>query len=286
MLLYLRHGVELLLVIQRTLWLASLSAETLLVARLISERLARKFPLFAAFLTAEVVCAILLMQFKYRSLSYAEAFRVVTLIMTLFRLGVAAELYERICEHFPGIGKFRAGMAAGLVLVAALLAMFTFNPNLAGQWAFPQTIVLVIQRFQSEIFAAALILTWIFLRYILSIRQPFLPNVVTHWRICIVYFGVSGAAHLAALAWSDATTVLVINSIMLTVQLGCFIVWFHLLRLSGEQPPAFAKLSPDQVISVEQYNQELLQTIKSLPGEISGRQSGNPDIPLHRARPL
>ena len=47
--------------------------------------------------------------------------------MTIFRLGVAAELYERICEHFPGIGRFRAGMAAVLVLLAGSGHGFHFS---------------------------------------------------------------------------------------------------------------------------------------------------------------
>jgi len=33
-------------------------------------------------------------------------FRICTMIIFVFRLGVAAELYEHICEHFPGIGDF------------------------------------------------------------------------------------------------------------------------------------------------------------------------------------
>ena len=69
----------------------------------------------------------------FKSLAYTEAFRVFTLIMTVFRLGVAGELYERICEHFPGIGRFRVGLAAVLVLIAGLLTVFTFRPDLVDQ---------------------------------------------------------------------------------------------------------------------------------------------------------
>ena len=270
--------------IQWALWLASLLAEVLVAVWLVREGLLRKYPLFAAFLTAEAICSVVLMQADIKSRGYAEAFRICTLIMSVFRWGVVGELYERICQHFPGIGRFRIGLAAVLVVIAGLFTLFTFWPNFADQWAFPQTMV-VVQRFQSEIFAATLVLTWIFLRFVLSIRQPFRPNVLTHWRIATIYFGVSGAAHLLALLNGGGRIVYPINCAMLAAQLACFIAWFLLLRRSGEELPAIRRLSPDQVTTVERYNRELLRTVTSLPGEISGRQSESRDIPLHRARP-
>jgi hypothetical protein len=112
---------------------------------------------------------------------------------------------------------------------------------------------------------------WIFL-LLLGIRQPFQRNVLYHWRIATIYFGVSGVGSLALLLTGFAPAVLSINSAVLAVQLTCFLAWWHLMRRSGEEIPAFERLSPDQVQTVEQYNRELLRTVRSLPGEISGRQ--------------
>jgi hypothetical protein len=170
-------------------------------------------------------------------------------------------------------------MAVVLVLLAALFSISTFRPNLLDHRAFPWTVVVVVQRFQSEILAGALTLTWIFLRFVLSIRQPFQPNVLNHWRIGTIYFGVSGAAYLADFLTGQAMAVLLINSAMLTAHLGCFFAWFRLLRRSGEKVPAFQRLSTDQVQAVEQYNRALFETVRLLPGEISARQAENRDIP-------
>ena len=260
-------------------------AEALVVVRLLWEGLLRKYPLFAAFLVVDVVNNLVLFQIDFKSPGYARAFRVCTLIIFIFRLGVAAELYELICKHFPGIGAFRAGLAAVLILLAALAAVFTLRPNLAGQWAFPQTMVIVIQRFQSEIFAAVFLLTWIFLRFVLSIRQPFRPNVLNHWGIATIYFGVSGAASLAALLIGAGKALLPISIGMLAINLACLVAWLRLMRGSGEELPAFRRLSPEQVETVEQYNRELLGAVTSLPGEISARQAEIRDTPLHRVRP-
>ena len=271
--------MELFISIQRALWIAEVCAEALVVVRLFREGLLRRYPFFAMFLAAEVISNVALMQTDIKSRSYAEAFRTCELILTVFRLGVAAELYERICEHFPGIGVFRAGMAAVFVLLAGLIAVFTVRPNLVGQWGFPQTIVVAVLRFQTEVFAGAFLLTWFFLRFVLSIRQPFRPNILIHWRIATIYFGASGAAYLADLVVGVGKAVYPINCAMLAAQLACFIAWFRLMRRSGEELPAFRRLSPDQVVAVESYNRTLLETITSLPGEISARRAENRDIP-------
>jgi hypothetical protein len=183
------------------------------------------------------------------------------------------------------MGRFRVGLAAAVVLIASLVTVFTFRPDVVDQWALPQTMVEIIHRFQSEILAGALLLTWIFLRFVLSIRQPFQPNVLRHWGIATLYFGVSGAAYLIiTLLTKREMVVLATNNAMLVVQLGCFFAWFYLMRRPGEELPAFQRLSPDQVQAVENYNRELLQAVRSLPGEVSARQAENPDIPLYRAR--
>ena len=54
-----------------------------------------------------------------------------------------------------------------------------------------------VVRFQSEIFAGVFVLTWILLRFVLSIRQPFRPNVLTHWSDCDDLFRSQRRAYLA-----------------------------------------------------------------------------------------
>lgn len=278
--------MELFFPIERALWIAFLVAEALVVARFLQLGLLRRYPFFLGFLTVELVSSLVLARHDLKSRDYAESYRVVTVILILFRFGVAAELYKRICDHFPGIGAFRTGMAAVLSLLAGLIAIFTFFPNLSGTWAFPVGILIVLVRLQYELFAAAFLLTWIFLRFVLSIRQPFRPNVLTHWTLATVYFGAAGAAYLAAQLAGAGTAVYPVNSALLAIQLGCFIAWIVSMRRSGEEIPRFPRLSADQVSAVERYNRELLGRVTSLPAEIAARQAEARDIPLRRARQL
>lgn len=273
--------MEFLYILQRWLWIGATCAEVLLLIGLCRQRLLGRYPLFALFLATESVSGAILMHLNVGSAAYAHAFRICTLLLAMVRIGVAAELYERICEHFPGIGLFRGGMAAAFILLAALVAASNFRPDLARLGRLPVALVEEVMRFQGEIFAGAFILTWIFLRG-LSIKQPFRPNVLTHWRIATVYFAISGAAHFTTFAFGKHT-VYPVNCAMLAGQMACFLAWLRYMRRSGEQLPAFRRLSLEQVQAVEDYNRELLRTVTSLPGQISGRQAEGPNTPAHRA---
>ncbi len=274
--------MELFRILERWLWIGATGAEVLVLIGLFRQRLLRRYPFFAIFLATEAVCSFISMPLDPNSAAYAHAFRVSTVLLAIIRVGVAGELYERICEHFPGIGWFRAGMAVAFIVLAALMAASNFRPDLARLGRLPLTGLLQVMRFQGEIFAGAFILTWVFL-HMLSIKQPFRPNVLTHWRIATIYFALSGLSELAV-ATVGNKGVYPISCVMLAGQMVCFFAWFRGLRRSGEQLPAFPRLSLEQVQAVEDYNRELLRTVTSLPAQISARQAENPNTPAHRAQ--
>jgi hypothetical protein len=207
--------------------------------------------------------------------TFTDVFRVCAFLTAALRLGVAAELYERICEHFPGIGKFRFGLVSLLILIAAVAAISVFRPSLAAQWMFPQTLVTVVRRFQGEIFSAVLLFVWIFLRHVLDIPQSFRPNVLIHWRIATIYFGVSGLHALAILFTGGGSAVHPINSAMLAADIVCFVAWIRLMHSTGEQVPWFQRLSAGEIKTVEDQTQELLGTVRSLPRAISDELARN-----------
>jgi hypothetical protein len=267
--------VESFVPIERVLWVASLLAQGLLLLHLLHQGLMRRYPFFALYLTIESVCGVMAMQVTFHTHAYAVAFRTYNLIIPIFRLGVAGELYERICEHFPGIGKFRFGLASLLVVMAAVVAVTVFRPDLAPQWIYPQTLAHIVRRFQGELFAGGFLFTWIFFRYVLNIQQPFRPNVLNHWRIATIYFGVSGMQALAVLVTGGGKAVHPINSAMLAADIGCFIAWIRLMQRAGEQLPWFERLSPSEIEEVERRQQDLLETVTSLPRAISDRLTEN-----------
>ena len=95
-----------LLALQRALWVAYLAAEVLLVGVICYRRLLGRYQLFVSYIALDAIGGVLLIQLDYHSPAYAYGFRIYQIAMLVLRLGAAAELYERISEHFLGIGRF------------------------------------------------------------------------------------------------------------------------------------------------------------------------------------
>lgn len=273
--------MSLFLPIQQVLLIVSLAFEALLVLRLLQQRLLRRYPFFTLYLVNEIAFGLIAIQVRFQSLAYADTFRRYVILTAILRIAVAWELYERICEHFPGIGRFRFALGGLLILIAAIVSAGSFKPSLTNQWA----LLTVINRFQGEIFAGLFLFVWAFFHSVLNIRQPFRPNVLNHWRISTVYFGVSGLHALAVLILGRGPIIGPINCAMLAADIGCFLAWIGLMKRSGEKLPSFYRLSPSEMEAVQRQNDELLETVRSLPREISGRLAENLGIPSHRARP-
>src|ERR1700687_3437516 len=115
--------------IQRGLWVASLAAQVLLIGALISRGLARRFPFFTVSLAFEVLSNVLLMQVDYRTVGYAEIYRIYAFAIVVLRLGVACELFERTSQYFRGMGTFRFLIAGAGIGLSGLFAVFTFRPH-------------------------------------------------------------------------------------------------------------------------------------------------------------
>ena len=272
---YTGHGVEAFALIERILWAASVMAEIVLAAHFYKERLVRRYPFFIAYITSEIFAGVVLFPLGVHAKGYAQLFRLLVFVTAVLRIGVAAELYERICEHFPGIGRFRFALASVLITLGGVAALGILSPQTAARWVFPQTATEIGQNYQGEILAALFVLTWCFFRYVITLHQPFRHNVLTHWRLATFYFAVGGLQALAVLLTGGGAAVHPINSAMLAADIVCFSAWIRSMRSSGEELPAFERLSPAEIEAVERQHQDLMDTVKSLPREVSARLTEN-----------
>lgn len=261
-------GVELLAPIAKALWVASIAAQVILVCRIAQERLLRRYFFFAAYLTAETLFSLLLMQIDFRTHAYAESFGAYTWVILILRIAVGCELWERICEHFPGVGKFRFSLAAALAVIGALIAL-AYEPHL--QWSFPQTVALVIKRFESQITAVVFIGVWLFFRHVIQSRAAWRSNVLNHWRITTVYFAIGGITSLAVLVSGGGKWVYAINCVMLIGDLGCLFAWTWCFRRAGERLAPKPYMSEIEIQEIREREFELLTTVSQLPAEISRR---------------
>ena len=121
--------------------------------------------------------------------------------------------------------------------LAALVAVATFRPDLGAQLGFPQTSVIVLQRFETTALCIILLLTRFTLLKLLNVQPPIRSNVVNHWSILTLYFGISSLASAATILVGGGRAILPINVTMLAADLVCFMIWIRSFQESGEIIP-------------------------------------------------
>lgn len=252
-----------LLALQRGLWVAYLAAELLLVGAIFHKRLFRRYQFFVSYLALDAIGGVLLMQLDFHRLAYAYGFRFYQIAMLVFRLGAAAELYERVLEHFLGIGKFRFYLAGVLTIVAAAIAIAIFRPDLSAQLRFPQTGVIMLQRFETTALCFILLLTRFTLLKFLNVRPPIRSNVLNHWSILTLYFGVSALTSATTMLVGGGRAILPVNITMLAADLACFLIWIRTFQKSGEMVPELPFASAED-LSHQIIKNEVLHEINQL----------------------
>ena len=253
-----------LLALQRALWVACLAAEVLLVGAMVYRRLVRRYPLFASYMALDAVGGALLIQLDYHSPAYANAFRIYLIALVVLRLGAAAELYERISEHFLGIGRFRFYLAAVLTIMAALISVATFRPDISSQLGFPQTSVILLQRFETTALCLVLLLTRFTLLKFLNIHPPIRSNVLMHWTLLTLYFGISALSSAATILIGGGRSILPINIAMLVCDLVCLSIWIAEFRKTGETVPEVAPISREERVYHQAVKDAVLEEMERL----------------------
>lgn len=266
-----QHGVNIFLPVERVLWAASLIVQAAIVLRIFQHGLFSRYGFFATYLAVETIASLFLINFGITSRHYAAAFRYAEISFLVLRAGVAFELWERICDHFPGVGAWRFLLGACFLAIGTTAACFTFWPDLCAQWGFPQTTAIVLQRVEGEVYPVAFILMWVLVRHVISHERPLRPNVTWHWKLLLVYFSTSGIASLLVLWTGGGAKVFPINSGMLAIDLLCLVTWLRVIRRSGEELPEFERMTVAEIAVSRLRHRDLIEMLRWLPARISAR---------------
>ena len=250
--------------VQRGLWVACLVAQVLLIDKICYQRLLRRYVWFTLYLAAEVVWGVVLVQIDYQSSAYAAMFRAYQFTVIVLRFGMVAELYESICDHFNGIGRFRFGLAGVIVTVGALFSLVAFQPSLGSQWGFPHTWMVVLWRFQTSVLCISLLLTRFALHHFLNVRPPMRPNVLNHWTLTTLYFGISAMSGMAILLIGGGNAILPVNLTMLAGDLVCLLMWISWFRKDGEIIPYVPPISLEEREYHEAFKEVVIKEVERL----------------------
>jgi len=256
--------------VQRGMWVAALVAEVLLLSSLLIRGLARRYPFLFLYIAADLIWGLVLIQIDYRTVAYALGYRLYIGTVAVLRLGMGAELYERICEHFGGIGSFRLYMAGVLGALSALLTLATFWRGIA--WGFPESLAIAIERFETAALFGVLLMTRFVLHHFLRVRPPMRPNVLNHWALLISYLGVGAASLAASQAVHPGIAVVWINIVMLGADSICLIIWAKALTAEGERVPWVREWSPEGEARKEELRQALLEMIERTVDDVFHRR--------------
>jgi hypothetical protein len=245
-------------------------AQFALIARLFQERLARLYPVFTMYLVIDLAMDGVLALVADRTIQFVRLYRASLIIATILEMGVVWELYNRICDHFPGIGAFRLRVAGSAILMGAAVSFISI-PSVAAHWGYPvQAAFLAMKQYETEASALLLIAIWLFFG-LLRVRPQYRRNLVIHWRIVTLYFLVS-CAHALAILWTGlGENVHPINTAMLLADLILMLAWAALLNRRGEELPELPRLSPAELQALEQRDSELTGFITQMPRQIASR---------------
>jgi len=242
----------------RVLWAACLVAQVLLVGAIFQRKIARQYRFFLAYLIVEFGTGVILLQIPIMSRSYRYAYSFYEIAIAGFQAAAVAELFERVCVHFPVIGRIRFVLASVVVGLTALVSLTAVRPA-GGFWQYPQAFAVYTCQFETTVLAVSLILMWWFLTRFMSLTPTVRGNVALHWTVLTIYFSVSGVAALF-------TTVkplvgYYLNLALLVSNLGCYIAWIRGLTAAGEVSPP-ATLSPEEAAVRRMLRQTILQRVK------------------------
>ena len=251
--------MDLLLSVQRVLWVACLVVQVLLIGAIIQRRLAKRYRFFLAYLIVEAIIGVVLIQIPFSTPAYTEAYKYYQIAVVGLRAGAVAELFELVCEHFPVISRIRFALAASVLLPTALVSLATVRPA-EGTWQYPQTLAVYIFQFETTVLTASLILMrWLLTRF-MSLSPTVRGNVARHWTILTIYFGISGTTALLATVVGPIAFRYT-NVPMLAADLACFVAWIHGLQRAGDVPAPLI-ISLEDAAARRMLRQTILQHIK------------------------
>src|SRR5215467_8669442 len=170
-----------ILALQRGLWVACLVAQVLLIGAIFQRRIARQYRFFLAYLIVEMCAGVVLLQIPIRTPAYVRAYGFYQICIIAFRAGAVAELFERVCVHFPVIRRIRFVLGSGLLTLTALVSIAAVRPH-SGFWQYPGRLMNYLHQFETTVLAISLVVMWWFLTRFMSLTPTVRGNVALHWR--------------------------------------------------------------------------------------------------------
>lgn len=225
----------------------------------IVRRLTSQYPIFTAYLACSIArsTVLIFIQNPGTNTSYATVWMTTEPLLTLLRIGLVLELFQRVCDHYAGIGRFGRTLVAVFSIAALIATVATIYPDIHAFTAERLTMqaVVLFQRITATASAVFLTLAAAFFIYF---RRPFKRNVVIHGWILALYFVAAASSYMLFLVHGTQMRKL-LSELFLTVSASCFAAWTLFLTRRGEVTAPVPAISDRESERIERWNRELMQ---------------------------
>lgn len=219
---------------ERLLSFAGSMAAGILLLRMASEGLIRRYRYFAFYLVCLLGEAIVLATVPPETNSYFYAFVAVDILQCCAQVLIILELYAIVVQDYPGIARI-AGRVLRFAFAAAAVLSVGFGaltmPADGGMITSLQRYLL----FSRVIAFTVLGFFFILLAFLLWFPVRLTRNLAAYAIGLSVYFAARGLARFAGNAAQESGVIY--SNIELLVVLGCLIFWIVVLNRRGERVP-------------------------------------------------
>lgn len=243
-------------------WWLSVVAESALIFTLLRRKLYRIYPLFAAYIAADVVVSVGMMWLvpDTNSKAYARAWSFTEPVLVVLQVAFAVELYLRISDHYRNFERIRPRLLWSCLLSALVISLLVLFIDMPAHWKSPlvQSIFLA-KRVAAFALAAFIVVVTVFLRIF---PVPMRPNVTAHRRIAAAYFLANTCLYFTANLRPSITNPA--NLALMALTGGCFVAWMMCLKAEGEAVEIRPEPSPSEIHAHLQRGQDLVRRVGSI----------------------
>lgn len=253
----------------RYIWSLNLVASALVIWRLYSLDLHKRYRYFFASMTLSAARTALLFPFSPSDNRYFQIWAGTQPLVWLAYLLVVVELYSAVLRHYSGIYTLGRWFFFSAVAISVIISGLTVLPGLASEKVLPAKSLLVYYYgfIERGLFTSLAIFLLLLLAFVAMFSIPLSSNLLKH---CAFYSAYFFANNVVTLYWHSgvARTANVANALKLSVAFICLMCWVFFLSRRGEDRTASLRLGRNAVAEkklltqLENFNATLLRSAR------------------------
>lgn len=236
--------------------------EAVVIVRLLSIGLGRRYKFFLIYLGVDLGMSLCLANLDVHSTIYAAVWAAVQPAVWFSEAAAVFELFRHVTEHYPKIGAFSDKILTACFLAAGLLALaltlIELPHTYSGAWWYYGPVMAS----KCVAFACSLLLlaqAVFFLIFPVQMRR----NTVLHRWLLLIYFTASGTAYFFA-PLQNVSVADLANTVLLAIACCCSLVWATALTRAGEADSVLKPATAEETAQVNQEYEAAMDELKRI----------------------